>query len=167
QPFEQSDIVPETLRIMKRVGVLMHPEALAIWEPAVASALPMLTPEEWTDCVRFLERLLAAATARKRANAGGGGEGALQKGGGRNTKSRKQSGCPRAPTNAEAKGPPSFAMIFHEFPAGRAPATRRALSLDLYLCIAALAAHSGGFWSSAAGWRREGQGRTGACVVAP
>ena len=32
--FEQSDILPETLRVMKRLGVLMHPEALAIWEPA-------------------------------------------------------------------------------------------------------------------------------------
>src|SRR5262249_52634048 len=63
--FEQSDIVPETLRIMKRLGVLLHPEALAIWEPAVASALPMLTAEEWTSCVRFLEQVLAAIKARK------------------------------------------------------------------------------------------------------
>jgi hypothetical protein len=65
QPFAQSDIVPETLRIMKRLGVLIHPEALAIWEPAIASALPMLTADEWTNCVRFLERALAAITARK------------------------------------------------------------------------------------------------------
>ena len=65
QPFEQSDIVPETLRIMKRLGVLIHPEALAIWEPAVASALPMLTEEEWTNCVRFVERALTAITARR------------------------------------------------------------------------------------------------------
>src|SRR5262245_60758259 len=65
QPFEQSDIVPETLRVMKRCGLLMHSEALAIWEPAVASALPMLTQEEWTDCVGFLERVLATVAARK------------------------------------------------------------------------------------------------------
>ena len=64
ETFEQSDIVPETLRIMKRLGVLIHPEALAIWEPAVASALPMLTAEEWTNCVRFLEHTLAAISAR-------------------------------------------------------------------------------------------------------
>jgi hypothetical protein len=64
-PFAQSDIVPETLRIMKRLGVLIHPEALAIWEPAIASALPMLTAEEWTNCLRFLEHALAAVTARK------------------------------------------------------------------------------------------------------
>lgn len=63
QAFEQSDIVPETLRIMKRLGVLIHPEALAIWEPAIASALPMLTAEEWTNCVRFLEHALAAISA--------------------------------------------------------------------------------------------------------
>ena len=60
----QNDIVPETLRIMKRLGVLIHPEALAIWEPAVASALPMLTAAEWTDCVRFIEHVLAAVKAR-------------------------------------------------------------------------------------------------------
>jgi len=65
EAFEQSDIVPETLRIMKRLGVLIHPEALAIWEPAVASALPMLTAEEWTNCVRFLEHALAAVSAHK------------------------------------------------------------------------------------------------------
>src|SRR5262249_14415766 len=64
QAFQQSDIVPETLRIMKRCEVLVHPEALAIWEPAVASALPMLTPEERADCVRFVERILATVTAR-------------------------------------------------------------------------------------------------------
>jgi hypothetical protein len=64
-PFEQRDIVPETLRIMKRIGVLLHPEARPIWELAVASALPMLTVEEWTNCVRFLEDVLAAVTARK------------------------------------------------------------------------------------------------------
>jgi hypothetical protein len=64
QPFEQNDIVPETLRIMKRIGMLLHPEALAIWQPAVASALPMLTEEEWTNCVRFVEHALTAITAR-------------------------------------------------------------------------------------------------------
>ena len=67
QPFEQSDIVPETLRVMKRVGMLMHPEAVAIWEPAVASALPMLTAEEWTNCVQFVEHVLAAVRARQPA----------------------------------------------------------------------------------------------------
>ena len=65
QSFGQNDIVPETLRIMKRLGVLIHPEALAIWEPAVASALPMLTEEEWTNCVRFVEHALTAITARR------------------------------------------------------------------------------------------------------
>ena len=63
--FAQTDIVPETLRILKRLGVLIHPEALAIWQPAVASALLMLTAEEWTNCVRFVEHVLAALTAHK------------------------------------------------------------------------------------------------------
>src|SRR5262249_13473650 len=63
--FEHRDIVPETLRVTKRLGVLMHQEALAIWEPAIASAVPMLTTEEWTSCVCFLERALAAVTAHK------------------------------------------------------------------------------------------------------
>jgi hypothetical protein len=74
QAFEQSDIVPETLRIMKRLGVLIHPEALAIWEPAVASALPMLTAEEWTNCVRFLEHALAAISAHKPESEASDGE---------------------------------------------------------------------------------------------
>ncbi|HXJ36283.1 MAG TPA: hypothetical protein VMS22_19795 [Candidatus Eisenbacteria bacterium] len=64
EPFQQLDIVPETLRVMKRLAILIHPEARAIWEEAVATALPMLTTQEWTDCVRFLELALAAATAR-------------------------------------------------------------------------------------------------------
>jgi len=63
EAFAQNDIVPETLRIMKRLGVLIHPEALAIWEPAVESALPMLTAEERADCVRFVERVLALVKA--------------------------------------------------------------------------------------------------------
>jgi hypothetical protein len=90
QRFEQSDIVPETLRIMKRIGVLIHPEALAIWEPAVASALPMLTAEEWTNCVRFLEHVLAAVTARKpdpeESDAGDADEVPLTEGAGRDQK---------------------------------------------------------------------------------
>src|SRR5262249_45404239 len=63
--FEQNDIVPETLRILKRLGVLVHPEARAIWEPALASALPMLTPEAWTNCLRSLEHALATVMAHK------------------------------------------------------------------------------------------------------
>src|SRR5262245_40176009 len=65
QTFEQSDIVPDTPRIIKPLGVLIHPEPLAIWEPAVASALPVLTEEEWTNCVQFVERVLVAVRARK------------------------------------------------------------------------------------------------------
>jgi len=33
--------------------------------PAIANALPMLTAEEWTNCVQFLERALAAISARR------------------------------------------------------------------------------------------------------
>jgi len=63
EPFQQMDIVPETLRLMKRLAILIHPEVRAIWEDAIATALPMLTTEEWTNCVQFLELALAAVSA--------------------------------------------------------------------------------------------------------
>jgi hypothetical protein len=58
------DILPETLRVMRRLGLLMYDQTRAIWEPAVEQALEMLTPEERATCVRFLERALELVTRR-------------------------------------------------------------------------------------------------------
>lgn len=55
---EQFDLLPEALRMMRRLTVLMRPELRAIWEPAVTGAFGALTPEERAETVRFLERAL-------------------------------------------------------------------------------------------------------------
>ena len=57
------DLLPEAVRIMRRVGVTMRPELRAVWEPAFIGALELVTPEERADCVRFLERALALIAA--------------------------------------------------------------------------------------------------------
>ena len=57
------DLLPESVRIMRRVGISMRPELRAIWEPAFVAALGLVTPEERADCVQFLERALAIIAA--------------------------------------------------------------------------------------------------------
>jgi hypothetical protein len=57
-PREEFDLLPEAVRVMRRMGVLMRPELRAIWEPAVTGALAVLTREERADSIRFLERAL-------------------------------------------------------------------------------------------------------------
>ena len=55
---EDPDVLPETLRVMRRLGLLLTPEARASWEPSVTAALEILTPEERDACVTFLVRAL-------------------------------------------------------------------------------------------------------------
>ena len=65
-PSQEFDLLPEALRVMRRLGVGMRPELRASWEPAVVAARDMLTPEELADCARFLTRaleLVSGATA--------------------------------------------------------------------------------------------------------
>jgi hypothetical protein len=57
------DVLPEAVRIMRRLGVLMRPELRAVWEPAFMAALEIVAPEERADCVRFLEHTLAIIAA--------------------------------------------------------------------------------------------------------
>jgi hypothetical protein len=57
-PRGEFDLLPEAIRVMRRMGVLMRPELRAIWEPAVTGALGVLTPEERAESVRFMERAL-------------------------------------------------------------------------------------------------------------
>jgi hypothetical protein len=59
---EEFDLLPEAIRVMRRMAVLMRPELRGIWEPAVTGALGVLTPEERTESIRFLERALALVT---------------------------------------------------------------------------------------------------------
>jgi hypothetical protein len=55
---DELDLLPEALRVMRRLGVSMRPEFRAVWEPCVAAAREMLTPEERVDCIRFLRQAL-------------------------------------------------------------------------------------------------------------
>jgi hypothetical protein len=67
---EHFDVLPEAVRVMRRLGVSMRPELRAVWEPAFIAALEIVTPEERADCVRFLEHalaLIAAAPVAERA----------------------------------------------------------------------------------------------------
>jgi hypothetical protein len=57
------DLLPEAVRIMRRIGVSMHPELRAVWEPALLGALEVVTPAERANCVRFLERVLSLVAA--------------------------------------------------------------------------------------------------------
>jgi len=56
---EDFDLLPEALRLMRRLGVSMHPALRAVWEPAAVAARDMLTPQERADSIRFLRRALA------------------------------------------------------------------------------------------------------------
>ena len=57
-PSQDFDLLPEALRVMRRLGASMHPELRALWEPAVVTAREMLTPDELRSCVEFLTRAL-------------------------------------------------------------------------------------------------------------
>jgi hypothetical protein len=57
-PSQDFDLLPETLRVMRRLGASMRPEMRAMWEPAVATACEMLTPDELRSCIEFLAHAL-------------------------------------------------------------------------------------------------------------
>jgi hypothetical protein len=67
------DLLPEAVRLIRRLGVSMRPELRAVWEPAFIAAIELVAPEEQADCVRFLEHtlaLIAAAPVVERAGTG-------------------------------------------------------------------------------------------------
>ena len=57
-PSQDFDLLPETLRVMRRLGASMRPEMRAMWEPAVETAREMLTPDELRSCIEFLTHAL-------------------------------------------------------------------------------------------------------------
>ena len=62
-PSQDFDLLPETLRVMRRLGASMRPELRAMWEPAVVTAREMLTPDELRSCVEFLTHALEMVSA--------------------------------------------------------------------------------------------------------
>ena len=75
-PSQDFDVLPETLRVMRRLGASMQPELRAMWEPAVVTAREMLTPDELRSCVEFLTRALEMVSTA----AGAGAPGAVEDG---------------------------------------------------------------------------------------
>jgi hypothetical protein len=67
-PSQDFDVLPETLRVMRRLGASMRPELRAAWEPAVVTARDMLTPDELRSCVEFLTRALELVSAASGAD---------------------------------------------------------------------------------------------------
>ena len=61
-PLDLDEIVPDLLRLMRRVWLLLRPEAQAVWHPAVLDALGMLEPTERQACLRFVSEVLALIT---------------------------------------------------------------------------------------------------------
>jgi hypothetical protein len=62
--LEEHDILPEVLRLMQRVPLVLTPEAQAAWRPAVERALDMLPPRGRRACLRFAEDVRALIAAR-------------------------------------------------------------------------------------------------------
>jgi hypothetical protein len=65
--LEEEDIVPDIFLLMRRLPLLLAPDAQAVWHPALQSALELLTPEQRDVCVRFVDdvrALLTPTTAR-------------------------------------------------------------------------------------------------------
>ena len=62
-PSQDFDLLPETLRVMRRLGASMRPEMRALWEPAVVTAREMLTPDELRNCIEFLTHALEMVSA--------------------------------------------------------------------------------------------------------
>jgi uroporphyrinogen-III synthase len=60
--FEEADIVPDVLRLMRRVRLLLLPEARAVWRPAVTAGLGLLSPEQIAACEEFVREVLELVT---------------------------------------------------------------------------------------------------------
>jgi hypothetical protein len=67
-PSQDFDLLPETLRVMRRLGASMRPELRAAWEPAVVTAREMLTSDEIRSCIEFLTRALELVSAASDAD---------------------------------------------------------------------------------------------------
>jgi hypothetical protein len=57
--LEREDIVPDIFLLMRRLPLLLAPDARSVWHPALQDALALLTPEQRDVCVRFVDELRA------------------------------------------------------------------------------------------------------------
>jgi hypothetical protein len=61
-PLEAEDIVPDVLRLLRRVRLMLAPEARPVWQPAVVEALGMLSDKERDACLCFVREVVALVT---------------------------------------------------------------------------------------------------------
>jgi hypothetical protein len=61
--LEEEDIVPDILLLMRRLPLLLAPEAEAVWQPALRAALDLLTPPQRERCSRFVDEVRALLDA--------------------------------------------------------------------------------------------------------
>jgi hypothetical protein len=61
--LEEEDIVPDILLLMRRVSLLLAPQAQAVWKPAAREAFDLLTSEQRDACHALVEELRALLAA--------------------------------------------------------------------------------------------------------
>jgi hypothetical protein len=69
--LEEEDIVPDIFLLMRRLPLILAPEARAVWQPALHAAFDLLTPSQRDRCVRFVDEVRALLDSPER---GGDGE---------------------------------------------------------------------------------------------
>ena len=60
---DPDEILPEVLLLLRRVPLMLTPDAQAVWRPAVERALAMLTASGREACLRFAEAVLSVVAA--------------------------------------------------------------------------------------------------------
>jgi hypothetical protein len=61
--LDEEDIVPDIFLLMRRLPLLLAPQAQAAWHPALRSALEMLTAPQRETCLRFVDDVRALLVA--------------------------------------------------------------------------------------------------------
>ena len=66
--LEEEDILPDVLRLMRRVPLLLAAEATAVWKPAVERALELLSVRGRQACLAFVDEVRAIVAPRVAAD---------------------------------------------------------------------------------------------------
>ena len=59
EAIDEEDLVPDVLRLMRRVRTFMTPASRQIWHPAVVDALGMLSDADRDACLQFVQDVVA------------------------------------------------------------------------------------------------------------
>jgi len=66
--LEEEDILPDVLRLMRRVPLLLAAEAKAVWRPALEQALELLSVRGRQACLAFVDEVRAIVAPRGAAD---------------------------------------------------------------------------------------------------